>query len=112
MRIALAKRDLRDATWPGLAGTLAAEGSFETFFGLITALRGGSAVPVALAVASASRGIPLLGTPRACFGELSPFSPKMNKVADTIVVAADAMKRALGMLSSPLGTEAFPCCEL
>ena len=38
VRIALAKRDLRDATWPGLAGTLAAEGSFETFFGLLTAL--------------------------------------------------------------------------
>ena len=38
VRIVLAKRDLRDATWAGLAGTLAAEGSFETFFGLLTAL--------------------------------------------------------------------------
>src|SRR4051794_38029895 len=38
VRIALARRDLDAATWPALAGTLAAEGSFETFFGLLTAL--------------------------------------------------------------------------
>jgi hypothetical protein len=38
VRIALARRDLDGATWPALAGTLAAEGSFETFFGLLTAL--------------------------------------------------------------------------
>ena len=37
VRIALAKRDLRDATWPALAGTLAAEGSFETLCGLLLA---------------------------------------------------------------------------
>jgi len=36
VRIALARRDLDGATWPALAGTLAAEGSFETFFGLVT----------------------------------------------------------------------------
>ena len=34
VRIALARRDLRGATWPALAGTLCAEGSFETVFGL------------------------------------------------------------------------------
>jgi hypothetical protein len=38
VRIALAKRDLRDATWPALAGTLAAEGSFETVCGLLVAV--------------------------------------------------------------------------
>jgi hypothetical protein len=38
VRIALARRDLRGATWPALAGTLAAEGSFETAFGLVVAL--------------------------------------------------------------------------
>jgi Lysylphosphatidylglycerol synthase TM region len=37
-RIALARRDLRGATWPALAGTLCAEGSFETVFGLAVAL--------------------------------------------------------------------------
>jgi hypothetical protein len=38
VRIALARRDLPGATWPALAGTLAAEGAFETVFGLIVAL--------------------------------------------------------------------------
>ena len=38
VRIALAKRDLRGASLPALAGTLAAEGSFETVFGLLVAL--------------------------------------------------------------------------
>jgi len=38
VRIALARRDLRGATWPALAGTLCAEGSFETVFGLAVAL--------------------------------------------------------------------------
>jgi hypothetical protein len=38
VRIALARRDLREATWPALAGTLAAEASFETVFGLGLAL--------------------------------------------------------------------------
>jgi hypothetical protein len=38
VRIALARRDLPGATWPALAGTLAAEGAFETTFGLIVAL--------------------------------------------------------------------------
>jgi hypothetical protein len=38
VRIALARRDLSGATWPALAGTLAAEASFETVFGLSLAL--------------------------------------------------------------------------
>ncbi len=38
VRIALAKRELGDASWPALAGTLAAEGSFEGVFGLVIAL--------------------------------------------------------------------------
>src|SRR3954454_13871064 len=38
VRIALARRDLRGATWPALAGTLCAEGSFETVFGLAVTL--------------------------------------------------------------------------
>lgn len=37
-RIALARRDLPEATWPALAGTLAAEGSFESASGLVIAL--------------------------------------------------------------------------
>src|SRR3954467_7215388 len=38
VRIALARRQLDGATWPALAGTLAAEGSFETVFALVVAL--------------------------------------------------------------------------
>jgi hypothetical protein len=37
VRIALAKRELRSATWPALAGTLAAEGSFEAVCGIVFA---------------------------------------------------------------------------
>jgi uncharacterized membrane protein YbhN (UPF0104 family) len=54
VRIALARRDLRDATWPALAGTLAAEGAFETTFGLIVAL-----VAVRLGVGSAVHAPPV-----------------------------------------------------
>jgi hypothetical protein len=38
VRIALAKRELNSATWPALAGTLAAEGSFEAVCGIVFAL--------------------------------------------------------------------------
>ena len=51
VRMALAKRDLPGATWPALAGTLAAEGSFESLCGL------------ALAVSAAALGIGALGAP-------------------------------------------------
>jgi hypothetical protein len=38
VRIGLAKRELPEATWPALAGTLAAEGSFELVSGVALAL--------------------------------------------------------------------------
>ena len=38
VRIGLAKRELPEATWPALAGTLAAEGSFELVSGVVLAL--------------------------------------------------------------------------
>jgi len=47
VRVTLARRELRDATWPALAGTLCAEGSFETVSGLTMML-----VAVALGVGS------------------------------------------------------------
>ena len=59
VRVTLARRELRDATWPALAGTLCAEASFETVSGLTmmlaaVALGVGSlhAPPVALLVAA------------------------------------------------------------
>jgi hypothetical protein len=60
IRVTLARRELPDATWPALAGTLCAEASFETVSGLTmmvaaVALGVGSlhAPPVALLVAAA-----------------------------------------------------------
>src|SRR3954469_8526102 len=60
VRVTLARRELPDATWPALAGTLCAEASFETVSGLTmmlaaVALSVGSlhAPPVALLVAAA-----------------------------------------------------------
>jgi hypothetical protein len=38
VRIALARRQIEGASWPALAGTLAAEGSFETLFAAVVAL--------------------------------------------------------------------------
>ena len=38
VRMGLAKRELPRATWPALAGTLAAEGSFEVASGVVLAL--------------------------------------------------------------------------
>jgi hypothetical protein len=40
VRVTLARRELRDATWPALAGTLCAEASFETVSGLTMVLAG------------------------------------------------------------------------
>jgi NAD(P)H-dependent flavin oxidoreductase YrpB (nitropropane dioxygenase family) len=103
LRIALAKRDLREATWPALAGTLAAEGSFETVCSLIVtlvALRLGVGtlhlppagliaaaavvVPVVVLIAArservrgiareAGRGLAVLTCPRRWAGQVLPF---------------------------------------
>jgi Lysylphosphatidylglycerol synthase TM region len=51
VRMALAKRELPEATWPALAGSLAVEGSFEVVCG------------VALALVAASIGIGSVGAP-------------------------------------------------
>jgi uncharacterized membrane protein YbhN (UPF0104 family) len=51
VRIAVAKRELPDATWPALAGTLVAEASFEAVLGL------------ALTLAAVSIGVGMLTSP-------------------------------------------------
>ena len=60
VRMTLARRELRDATWPALAGTLCAEASFETISGLTMMLAAVAlgvgrlhAPPVALLAAAA-----------------------------------------------------------
>jgi len=103
MRVTLAKRELMGATWPALAGTLCAEGSFETVSGVAlmavaVSLGVGSlhAPPVALIVALAlaipvvallaarsmrlrcivrevGRGAAVLGTPRRWARQVLPY---------------------------------------
>jgi hypothetical protein len=51
VRVAVAKRELPDATWPALAGTLVAEASFEAVLGL------------ALTLAAVSIGVGMLTSP-------------------------------------------------
>jgi hypothetical protein len=67
VRVALARRDLDGATCPALAGSLAAEGLFETAFGAIltlVALRlgvGTIELPPAPVIAAVAAGVPLAG---------------------------------------------------
>jgi Lysylphosphatidylglycerol synthase TM region len=55
VRVTLAKRELKGATWPALAGTLCAEGSFETVSGVALML-----VAVSLGVGSLNAPPPAL----------------------------------------------------
>jgi Lysylphosphatidylglycerol synthase TM region len=103
VRATLAKRELQGATWPALAGTLAAEASFESAFGAVlmlvavwlgvgtlhgpsTALLIGAAVALlalaALAVRSrrlrrlageVGRGLAVLRTPGHCARQVLPW---------------------------------------
>jgi hypothetical protein len=84
VRIVLARRRLDGASWPALAGTLAAEGSFETLCGAILAL-----VAVRLGVGSfAVPPVPLLvGT----------------AVAGAAVVALGARSRRVRRLGAEVG---------
>ena len=96
VRVTLARRELRDATWPALAGTLCAEASFETVSGLTmllaaVALGVGSlhAPPIGLIAAAAllaarsarvrrtvrevGRGAAVLRRPGHCARHVLPF---------------------------------------
>jgi hypothetical protein len=93
LRIALARRRLPGATVPALAGTLAAEASFETLFGLVLALvalrlgAGGlDAPPVALVVALAI-GLPALAV-------LAARSARLRRIGREVA-------RGLSVLRSP-----------
>jgi hypothetical protein len=69
VRIVLARRELAGATWPALAGTLCAEGSFEVACGLVLALATvwlgvdtlhGPAPPLLAAIAAAGAVVALI----------------------------------------------------
>ncbi len=58
---------------------------------------------IALAVASASRGVPLVGTPRACFGELG-LTGELRWVGHPERRLAEAAKHGLGDVVAPAGS--------
>jgi DNA repair protein RadA/Sms len=60
---------------------------------------------VALAVASASRGVPLVGTPRACFGELG-LTGELRWVGHPERRLAEAAKHGLSEVVAPPGSGA------
>ena len=65
----------------------------------------GCDLAVALAVASASRGVPLRSSPRACFGELG-LTGEMRWVGHPERRLAEAAKHGLGEVIAPTGSGA------
>jgi DNA repair protein RadA/Sms len=68
----------------------------------------GCDLAVALAVASASRGVPLRGSPRACFGELG-LTGEIRWVGHPERRLAEAAKHGLGGVIAPSGSGASAC---
>ena len=92
VRIALARRELRGATVPALAGTLAAEASFETVFGIVLALvalrlgvGGLDAPPVAL-LAALAVGLPVLAL-------LAARSARLRRIAREVARGLAVLRR-------------------
>jgi hypothetical protein len=92
VRMGLAKRKLPEATWPALAGTLAAEGSFELVSGVALALAalgvgvGGLAVPspwMIGAVLAAATAVALLAL----------RSPRLRRVSHEVGHGMAALRR-------------------
>jgi DNA repair protein RadA/Sms len=68
----------------------------------------GCDLAVALAVASASRGAPLSGTPRACFGELG-LTGELRWVGHPERRLAEAARHGCGAVIAPPGSGAGAC---
>ncbi len=68
----------------------------------------GSDLAVALAVASASRGLALRGSPRACFGELG-LTGELRWVGHPERRLQEAAKHSLGEVIAPPGSGAAAC---
>lgn len=68
----------------------------------------GCDLAVALAVASASRGVPLRGSPRACFGELG-LTGELRWVGHPERRLEEASKHGLDGVLAPLGSGAGAC---
>ena len=101
VRIALARVDLRGATWPALAGTLAAEASLETVFGLcltLVALRLGVGTlhaPPAAVLAALVVAVPVVCTLAARWGRLRRLA---REVVRGLAVLGQPRRWARGVL--------------
>jgi len=86
-------------------------GGADVFVNVVGGMRvdePGVDLAVALAVASASRGVPLLGTPRACFGELG-LTGELRWVGHPERRLAEAKKHGLGGTIAPTGSGGGAC---
>jgi DNA repair protein RadA/Sms len=68
----------------------------------------GCDLAVALAVASASRGVPLRGTPRACFGELG-LTGELRWVGHPERRLEEAAKHGCGEVIAPMESGGGAC---
>ncbi len=86
-------------------------GGADVFVNVVGGMRvdePGVDLAVALAVASASRGVRLLGTPRACFGELG-LTGELRWVGHPERRLAEAAKHGLGDTIAPAGSGGGAC---
>jgi DNA repair protein RadA/Sms len=83
-------------------------GASDVFVNVVGGVRvdePGVDLAIALAVASASRGVPLAGTPRACFGELG-LTGELRWVGHPERRLAEAGKHGLEQVVAPVGSGA------
>ena len=86
-------------------------GGADVFVNVVGGMRvdePGVDLAVALAVASASRGVPLKGTPRACFGELG-LTGELRWVGHPERRLEETAKHGLGATIAPTGSGAGAC---
>ncbi len=91
----------------GRVGTSGAD-VFVNVVGGVRVDEPGVDLAVALAVASASRGVPLKGTPRACFGELG-LTGELRWVGHPERRLEEATKHGLAATIAPTGSGAGAC---
>jgi DNA repair protein RadA/Sms len=91
----------------GRIGTGAAD-VFVNVVGGVRVDEPGCDLAVALAVASASRGVPLSGTPRACFGELG-LTGELRWVGHPERRLEEAAKHGCGGVIAPIDSGAGAC---
>jgi hypothetical protein len=92
VRMGLAKRELPEATWPALAGTLAAEGSFELVSGVALALVAlGVGVDGVHAPSPWVTGVALAAT--AAIGVLAFRSPRLRRITSEVGRGMAALRK-------------------